>query len=95
MQFIADLFWKRFVSEYASTLHLRTKWLRSRRCLKEGDLVLMVDGQLPRGYWKTARVIQVYRNETDGLVRNCRVRTSSSEYDRPIQKLVLLEELVA
>ena len=41
--------------------------------------------------WMTAQVVEVYQNETDGLVRDRHVQTSSSEYDRLIQGLKSLE----
>ena len=54
--------------------------------------VLMVDDCLPRDKWHLARVKRVFPS-ADGLVRKVEVRTSSSTFMRPIQKLCMLEEV--
>lgn len=47
-QLYADNFWKKWVSEYLPTLTRRTKWFQPVKPIQEGDLVLIVDGNLPR-----------------------------------------------
>ncbi|KXJ15504.1 hypothetical protein AC249_AIPGENE25035 [Exaiptasia diaphana] len=54
-----------------------------------GDIVLVVNDQPPRNHWKLARVVMVMADDK-GLVRAVTIKTSSSTYDRPIDKLVLL-----
>ena len=56
IQFLADLFWKRWVREYIPTLQQRQKWFTPKRNLKENDIVLIVDKPLPRGAWRLGRV---------------------------------------
>ena len=70
----------------------RDKKGRPRRNAQVGDLVLVVDQDLPRGKWHLARIVRVIQGK-DGLVRTVEVKTgSSSSLLRPIQKLCLLEE---
>ena len=89
-QYLADLFWKRFKREYLVILSQRQKWIRPRRNLKAGDLVLVVDANTPRSTWPLARVVKTFPGR-DGRVRNCQIQTSQNVFERPIQKLVLLE----
>jgi len=90
-QFIADQFWRRFRHEYVSSLHQRTKWLRPKRNLKVGDLVMVVDSSEPRGSWLTGIILEALVGP-DGNVRTCRVRLArGTEVLRSIGKLVLLE----
>ena len=90
VQFLADLFWKRWSREYLPTLQRRQKWLKARRNLTPGDLVLIVDQSVNRGSWPLARVLEVY-TARDGYVRSARVATSTTTLVRPITKLCFLE----
>ena len=47
---------------------------------------------LPRNRWPMARVTEVYKDDTDGLVRSVKLRFANSkgELIRPIQKLVVI-----
>ena len=91
-QILADHFWRRWLKEYVPALQERQKWHRPRRNAQVGDLVLVVDQDLPRGKWHLARIVRVIQGK-DGLVRTVEVKTgSSSSLLRPIQKLCLLEE---
>eukprot|EP00794_Sanderia_malayensis_P008360 gene8360-biopygen6187 len=90
IQYLADLFWKRWVKEYLPTLQQRQKWLTPKRNLRENDIVLIVEKPLPRGAWRLGRVVDVHIGR-DGLVRSAKVKTSQSELVRPVDKLCLLE----
>ena len=90
VQYMSDIFWKRWLKEYLPTLQLRQKWCNPRRCFAVNDLVLVVDGNVPRGKWPLARVVQVHRGK-DGYVRSAEVRTNASMLVRPISKLCFLE----
>ena len=90
IQFLADLFWKRWAREYLPTLQQRQKWFTPKRNLKENDIVLIVDNPLPRGAWRLGRVLAVNKGR-DGLVRSANVKTSQSQLVRPVDKLCLLE----
>jgi hypothetical protein len=46
--YLADVFWKRFTSEYLLLLRLRSKWDHPQRNLQVGDLDLVVDEHVKR-----------------------------------------------
>ena len=46
---------------------------------------------MPRSLWPLARVLEVYSNRQDGLVRSAKVKTRTSVLVRPVDKIVLLE----
>ena len=90
VQYMSDIFWKRWLKEYLPTLQVRQKWCNPRRCFAVNDLVLVMDEGVHRGKWPLARVVQVHRGR-DGYVRSARVRTNTSTLVRPISKLCFLE----
>lgn len=55
-----------------------------------GDLVLVVDEKAPQGHWPMGVIEEVYP-DSNGHVRNVRVRTASSVCRRDIRKLSHLE----
>ena len=77
------------MKEYIPTLQARVKWFDKTRDVSEGDIVLIAE-DTPRGQWPLARVIKINRGR-DGHVRSCVVRSSKSQFLRPITKLCLLE----
>ena len=76
-QILADHFWRRWLKEYVSALHERQKWHRPRRNAQVGDLVLVVDQNLPRGNWHLGRIVRVLHGK-DGLGGTVEVKTRSS-----------------
>ena len=91
IQYLADLFWRRWVTEYLPTLHLRQKWLQPQRNLREGDIVLIMDEKTPRYMWPIGRITEAYPGQDD-LVRIVKIKTKSSSITRPVTKVCLLEE---
>ena len=91
VQYLSDIFWKRWTKEYLTNLQVRQKWHTTRRNLKEGDIVMTLDEKSPRGSWPMARIIAVNRS-ADGGVRSARLRTQTGEYVRPISKMCLVLE---
>ena len=89
-QYLANVFWKRWIREYLPSLQERQKWLTVKNNFSEDDLVLVVDENLQRGQWPLGRVLETVPGD-DGLVRSVKVRTSGSTKFRPIHKLVRLE----
>ena len=91
--YLADVFWKRFTAEYLPLLQLRSKWHKPQRNLQVGDLVLLVNEHVKRrvwGQWSKALVEETFPG-TDGVVREVRIRTSTSSYVRDVRSLCLLE----
>ena len=90
VQYLADLFWQRWIKEYLPLLQERQKWLSPKRNLCIGDLVLMVHENTPRYQWPLGLIVQTYPGK-DGCVRTVKVKTQTGQYDRPIDKICLLE----
>jgi transposase InsO family protein len=90
VQYLAGVFWKRWLREYLPSLQQRHKWQKVRKDIRKDDVVLVADENIPRGQWPLGRVIEVNVGR-DGHVRSCVVRLSKSTVVRPITKLCLLE----
>ncbi len=90
VQYLADIFWKRWTREYIPLLQTRQKWHDIKRNFKIGDVVLVVEQTMPRGCWPLGRITEVTPGR-DGLVRSLKVKTMKSELVRPIDKICLLE----
>ena len=89
VQFLSDLFWKRWSSEYLYQLQKRQKWVRPKDNFKNGDVVLLIDKSRPRNSWQLGRIIATMPAK-DGLVRQVQVKTRSTTLIRPVCKLCLL-----
>ena len=90
-QALTEHFWRRFTKEYLPLLTIRTKWHKEQRNIEVGDLVLVIDKDMPRGKWKLGRIQETYPGD-DGHVRAVQVKTPTGVYTRPVVKLCLLEE---
>ena len=87
VNYLADLFWRRWLKEYLPELQRRSKWTTKTRNLSRGDLVLVVEPNAPRSLWRMGRIVENINEDK----RSARVRTAGGEIVRPIQKLCLLE----
>jgi len=92
VQYMCDLFWRRWTNEYLPLLQERQKWNKERRSFAPGDIVVIVDSTAPRGSWLMGRVLEVFPDK-NGLVRSVRVQTKTSVLERPVTKLCLLYSL--
>jgi hypothetical protein len=92
VQHLANEFWYKWKKEYISSLQLRHKWQKKQPNFEMNDVVLVKDEDLPRNQWPLARVIDVFPDQGDKLVRHVKlfIPTAKSELKRPIHKLVLL-----
>lgn len=91
VQYLADLFWKRWSQEYLPLLQERQRWFTAKRGLQKGDIVLVVDSSAPRGSWRIGRVTEVFP-DSKGLIRTVKLKTKTGFLERPINKLCLLLE---
>lgn len=82
-------FWKRWTSEYLTTLQERFKWTASVPSLHVGDMVVVVDNQGPPLSWRLGRVTELIPGP-DGITRVVRVLTTQGLITRPVVKLVRL-----
>ena len=84
---LISLFWKRWSSEYLTTLQTRRKWIREANSnLEEGDVVFVTDETTPPLQWPLGRIVEVYRGK-DKICRVVKVRTARGEYVKPAIKL--------
>lgn len=55
--------------------------------------MLVVDDRVQRSSWPLGRVTRVHKSSKDERVRSVTVKTRTSLYDRPVDKIVLLESV--
>lgn len=93
-QVIADQFWKRFTERYLPSLQPRQKWQQSSPNLTVGEVVMVVDPQLPRALWPIGKVTRTIPS-SDGTIRVAEVELGGRIYSRPVAKLIGLPEMPA
>jgi len=82
-------FWRRWSTEYLTSLQTRTKWSSQTPNIRLNDVVVIRDNQSPPLSWRMGRVIALLPG-TDGVVRVVRLRIRQGEVTRPVIKLVIL-----
>lgn len=83
IQYMSDLFWKRWIKEYLPQLQERQKWSNIRRNFTTGDIVVILDESAPRNTWLTGKVAETILDKK-GLVRRVRIKTKTGFLNRPI-----------
>ncbi|XP_059046616.1 uncharacterized protein LOC131842114 [Achroia grisella] len=91
-QRLTDMFWKRWMREILPTLIPRQKWHKEDCQLKPGDIVVIVDGNLPRNTWPKGKIDKIYPGR-DGRIRTVDVKTKTGILTRPVTRLALLPVL--
>ena len=81
-QSMTQSFWSRWHQEYLQLLQKVPKWHKSTSNLKEGDLVLMTDGNAFVSQWTMGRVTATYPGK-DGIVRAVEVMTKTVVKPKP------------
>lgn len=82
-------FWLSWLKEYLQQLHQRKYWSEAQPNLKENQIVVIKDDNLPPLQWKIGRVVKVDPGP-DGHVRVATIKTASGEVTRTIAKLSIL-----
>ena len=90
-QHLANTFWKRWRTEYVSSLQRMQKWSKPARNLREGDVVILLKPPAPRGRWPKGVVVEAHPG-TDGFVRQVTLKLADSTVKRDVRSLCLLEE---
>ena len=71
-------------------LQERAKWMKPRRILEIGDLVLITDENVHHGKWPLGKVDDFFRGK-EGPVTSAKVQTSLTVLTTPVTKLCFLE----
>lgn len=82
-------FWRRWSSEYLSTLMQRYKWTSRNPEPNVGDVVLVKEDDLPPSRWLLGRIVEKHPG-CDNLTRVVTLRTKASIFKRPICKICVL-----
>ena len=67
-----DYLYSLWRKQYRMSLQQRAKWFTKQPNIKVGDLVVLHEGKIKRGYWKLARVIEILPSR-DGSVRKVKI----------------------
>ncbi|XP_055527535.1 uncharacterized protein LOC129720125 [Wyeomyia smithii] len=70
-----DSFWRRWITEYLPILTRQCKWFHDVPPIKEGALVMIVDGKV-RNLWTRGRISRIYPGK-DGVARRADVETAT------------------
>ena len=81
IQHLANEFWLRWKTDFLQSLQSRQKWIRPRRNMQAGDVVIMKEDNLPQNQWHLARVTEVLPSD-DRLVRKVRVMVADPTLDK-------------
>ncbi len=92
-QVLADCFWAAFIRQYLPDMQGRHKWTTEGREITVGQVVLVVDPQLPRSLWPVGTVTETLPG-ADGRTRIVRVKVKDKTYTRPVVRLIPLPHLV-
>ena len=87
VQYLAEIYWKRWLKEYLPMLQERQKWVRPRANVQVDDVVFIADNSKPRNTWTMGRVIKTLPDNS-GFVRQVQVKTKSTVLTRPVNKLL-------
>jgi len=88
VQFLAALFWRRWIKEYLPALQQSNKWMDPEPNLQVNYIVIVTDETMPRNVWPVRHILAVFPGD-DGRVRSVRVKTATSMLTRPVSKLCL------
>ena len=91
IQYLSDIFWKRWAREYLPLLQSRQRWLSPHCNLAVGDVVLVAAENTSRNSWPLGRIEQVFPDKK-GFMRRVKFNMKSAILERPVDKLVLLVE---
>ena len=86
LQSLITKFWYDWKSSYLALLQTRQKFLKNVPNVTVGELVLLQEDNSPPTKWPLARILEVYPGK-DGVVRAVKLRTSTTELDRPVIRL--------
>ena len=86
---LVQLFWQKWRLNYLSEVQQRGKWRFEKNDIKIGDMVLLIEENLPTNKWPLGKIIEVYQG-TDGKIRVVKVKTQNGTFKRAISKICVL-----
>ena len=86
---IVKSFWSDWSKAYLNQLQTRNKWLDRQPNLQIGDIVTVKEDNSHPLDWNIGRVVET-TEDREGLVRNCKIKTSSGVVSRNVSKIVKL-----
>ncbi|XP_063959727.1 uncharacterized protein LOC129282006 [Lytechinus pictus] len=102
VQHLSNEFWLRWRKEFLAELQTRQKWVKPKRSVRTGDVVIVKEEGEFRGNWPLGRVEKVLTSKdgnvrkvqlmmaNKGLDKDGRRKGQPTILDRPIHKLVVL-----
>lgn len=91
-QALADQFWSKFTTNYLPSFQTRSKWQLEKDNLNTGDVVMIIDHQLPRALWPVGNIVNIIPG-ADGRIRTAQVQVKDRTYTRPVARLIRLPAL--
>lgn len=90
LQQLVQHFWRRWSSEYLTSLQSRAKCGRNKGPpIKIGSLVLLREENLPPQQWSLGRIIKVHPGK-DNVIRVVSVKTKTGVFKRAVTKISVL-----
>lgn len=98
---MTELFWQRWSADYLSTLIQRKKWKKVEKNAEIGQVVLVMDNNLPPARWLIGKIVRLLPSK-DNLIRSVEIEVASknnsgekykkktTKLTRAIQKICIL-----
>lgn len=86
LQQINQSFWRRWSTQYLSSLQERSRWKHNTSSLKKDILVLIKQDTLPPCKWLLGRIVELHPGD-DQVVRVATVKTQNGIFKRAVAKL--------
>ncbi|GFU27230.1 integrase catalytic domain-containing protein [Trichonephila clavipes] len=86
---LVQLIWNKWHRCYLSELQQRNKWQFKKQNVKVGDLVVLIEDNIPTFKSPLGRITEIYSG-SDTLIRVVKVNTQFGEYKRAISRVCLL-----
>lgn len=87
--FLKQQFWQQWLRDYVLELQQRSKWLTEQANIKEGQIVVVHDDNLPPQRWMLASIVRVIPGR-DGRVRVVDLKTQNTVLRRAIHRVAPL-----
>ena len=86
VQQINQSLWDRWLKTYLQSRFARSKWQKTTRPMREGDIVLVKDITLRRRNWPLARITKTFPG-SDGISRAVEILCNGKKYTRAVHLL--------